>query len=44
MLSLPQKAMAGLASALVIGALAPSAASAASFRFSVDGQFAPFGF
>jgi hypothetical protein len=42
MLSLPQKAMAGLASALVVGALVPAAASAASFRFNVQGQFAPF--
>lgn len=42
MLSLPQKAMAGLASALVMGALAPSAANASLFRFSVSGQFDDF--
>lgn len=43
MLSLPQKAMAGLASALLIGALAPATANASLFRFSVSGEFDSFG-
>ena len=43
MLSLPQKAVVGLASALMVGALVPSAANASLFRFGVSGEFDSFG-